>query len=337
MPKLPSFDPIDYLVHRKHPKAISPIAARLNVGDGDVPSDQDRLRYQKAADAFRKELSSKTPAEINELVEVEIEKQRAEAVDREACEEAQRFYNLPSATADFDHYCKAAYWTLDECVALSFGKDPKQVNWESVRPHLRASPFAQRYEKLRDLTLRAKSVGQLFDRTLPSVYLAWAKEHKIALDDELLEHAVNSGISLKGWQNLYNEKNAQLADLHEQYSRQVEGLKKSLREAESQIEALQEQQSANQASEPASESEKSLGTKERDSLLKLVGGMAVRGYSFDPRQSRNDATSEIRDDLQALGLGMNDDTIRKYVKQGAELIPRDALENLKHKPSSVKR
>ena len=118
MPKLPSFDPIDYLVHRKHPKAISPMAARLNVGGGDVPSDQDLLRYQKAADAYRNELSRKTPAEINELVKAEKEKQIAETADRLARKEVQRFFNLPTARADFDHYCKAAYWTLDECVAF---------------------------------------------------------------------------------------------------------------------------------------------------------------------------------------------------------------------------
>jgi hypothetical protein len=36
------------------------------------------------------------------------------------------------------------------------------------------------------------------------------------------------------------------------------------------------------------ESEKPLGTKERDSLLKLVIGMAIGGYRYDPKAKRSE-------------------------------------------------
>jgi hypothetical protein len=103
------------------------------------------------------------------------------------------------------------------------------------------------------------------------------------------------------------------------------------------LQSLRQHRPTNQANLQASDSNKPLGTKERDSLLKLVMGMAVGGYRYDPHQSRNAATKDIQDDIQALGLSMDDGTVLKYLKQGAELISPDALENLKPKPNSPKR
>lgn len=64
-----------------------------------------------------------------------------------------------------------------------------------------------------------------------------------------------------------------------------------------------------------------VGTRERDSLLKLVIGMAVKGYAFDPKATRSKAATEIRSDLEQLGLSLSDDTIRKYLREGADLLP----------------
>lgn len=66
---------------------------------------------------------------------------------------------------------------------------------------------------------------------------------------------------------------------------------------------------------------KPLTTIERDSLLKLVIGMAIKGYSYDPTAKKNSAVAEIAADLTLLGLQLGDDTIRKYLKQGNEHLP----------------
>lgn len=65
-----------------------------------------------------------------------------------------------------------------------------------------------------------------------------------------------------------------------------------------------------------------LHQKERDSLLKLAIGMAMAGYNYDPSSKRNSATSEIARDLTARGLGLDEDTVRKWLKTAAELIER---------------
>lgn len=87
---------------------------------------------------------------------------------------------------------------------------------------------------------------------------------------------------------------------------------------------------------PTNQTSDSVSTKERDSLLKLVIGMAIGGYRYDPQQTRNAATREIQDDVQTLGLSIDAGTVLKYLKQGAELVSRETLENINCKPNSDK-
>ena len=162
------------------------------------------------------------------------------------------------------------------------------VNWQSVKPFVEVSPFAQSYEKRKDLTLRAVSAKQLSDPVSPGTYLTWTRRHDIRLPDDLINCAVNNGISIEG-----------------------------------------------PADPTPTTSDQTLGAKERESLLKLVIGMAVRGYKFDPGQARNQA--EICDDILLLGLSIDEDTVRKYLKQASQLLDGDAPHNLPRKPNSVKR
>lgn len=67
--------------------------------------------------------------------------------------------------------------------------------------------------------------------------------------------------------------------------------------------------------------EKSLSTRERETLLKLIIGMAVHGYSYDPSLSRNDKHAEIAEDLEKSGIPLDTDTVRKWLQQAAILLP----------------
>jgi hypothetical protein len=50
--------------------------------------------------------------------------------------------------------------------------------------------------------------------------------------------------------------------------------------------------------------------------------MAVRGYSWDPKALRSTTVAEIRSDLEGLGIGLDDDTIRTWLKRAAaEVLP----------------
>ena len=75
--------------------------------------------------------------------------------------------------------------------------------------------------------------------------------------------------------------------------------------------------------QPTYDEGKQLKTRERDTLMKLIIGMAVSRYKYDPRANRNEATSAIADDLAKLGIPLDPDTVLKWLREAAEYLPRE--------------
>jgi hypothetical protein len=71
---------------------------------------------------------------------------------------------------------------------------------------------------------------------------------------------------------------------------------------------------------------KEIGGKERQTALKLIIGLAVQGYGYDPSKPRSPVFAEIASDLRLRGLSLDEDTIRKWLKNAAELLPAEALD-----------
>src|SRR5829696_933084 len=73
--------------------------------------------------------------------------------------------------ANFEYWRKAAYWTIEESTALSFGMEPRVVNVSSVSgmDHPFATSFTERF----NLLSRAAEVGQLSDRPNPMDVISW--------------------------------------------------------------------------------------------------------------------------------------------------------------------
>jgi hypothetical protein len=67
--------------------------------------------------------------------------------------------------------------------------------------------------------------------------------------------------------------------------------------------------------------EKSLSTRTRETALKLIIGMAIKGYGYNPKANKNTAVKEIADDLALLGLQLDVDTVRKWLNEASELLP----------------
>jgi hypothetical protein len=73
----------------------------------------------------------------------------------------------------------------------------------------------------------------------------------------------------------------------------------------------------------APDQEKQLTDRERETLLKLIAAMAVKGYRFDPNMDRNAATADIRGDLELLGFPMDNKTILKWLRAATDLVDKD--------------
>ena len=67
--------------------------------------------------------------------------------------------------------------------------------------------------------------------------------------------------------------------------------------------------------EPVSED---LKTSERGSLLKIILGMAIEQYGFDPEAKKSETVAQIMADLVENRISVSDDTIRKYLKEAAD-------------------
>ena len=79
---------------------------------------------------------------------------------------------------------------------------------------------------------------------------------------------------------------------------------------------------APEATEPAEQSGEELKRSERDSLLRLVLGMAMARYGYKPGERINEATGNksgsIAADLETLGLRIDPKTVRDYLGKAKE-------------------
>jgi hypothetical protein len=69
------------------------------------------------------------------------------------------------------------------------------------------------------------------------------------------------------------------------------------------------------------ENDQDLDKSERTGLLRLVIAMAIGGYQYDPSAPKDSVVSEIRKDLDELGISLSDQTVRKYLIQAAAKFP----------------
>ncbi len=81
------------------------------------------------------------------------------------------------------------------------------------------------------------------------------------------------------------------------------------------------------ATHKAENTVKSLSTRTRETTLKIIIGMAIKGYAYNPKAAKNAAVSEIASDLERLGIAVGDDTIRKWLNEAREFLPQEVGES----------
>ena len=285
---------VNYLVGRKYPRLWAARLARKRGGSADE-LDPERVA---AAIKYRSDLYAMPSSELQSHYTAEV------LAQAKAAEEA-RNWNQPYARTHYDFWTKTAYWKLDEAAALNLGRDPHHVTWEKLKSYAASSPFARRYERQRDLILRAKAMGQLFDPVIPGLFLAWAQRTEIELDARLVEAVEARGIQVADWKTHY--------DRMDEIAQNNKAVGEEALRRVAELEALLRDREALAA--------KGLSTRERNSLLKIVLGMAMACYKHDPRASRMKTAGLISDELEQVGLSVSDDTIRKYLSEAAEFAP----------------
>jgi hypothetical protein len=196
--------------------------------------------------------------------------------------------------ASYDTWARAPFWSADECAALALGKDPGQISGLAMELLYGTARFGSRLKHIYEEILKAQANKELHDRIRPVEFLAWAKEKKIHFPDQL-EVAVSD-----------NE-----AD--------VVALQRRNKKLRDEIQKLRYQQDRLRGANPPQPKEPptELSLKERRSLHRLVVGMAVAGYRWDPKAARSPVPKEIAHDLKKHGLDLDQDTVLKYLREAA--------------------
>ncbi len=306
---IPVPDPIDYLVKREFPELVQPLhpMAKAFTNDGIVYEDDETKEWKppsqkviEKAEKLRERLAALPKPEVKKLYRDELSKQYDE-------QDKRRYFNQLDAEADFDYWAKMAHWKLDEAIALSFGKNPEIVYWKRLEKILAyTSPFVQKYSKIRELVIRAKIAGKLSDPILPQQFINWAISNQISFPKNLYEKVRAKWTNFVDWEKMYkdlSEENKRLTDL-----------------AESATDALM-----NKIGKITSDKSytRSLQTRERQTLHKMIIGMAKDAYGYDSNASRSPFPKELEGILDGLGVSVSDDTIRDKLKEAAELLPQN--------------
>jgi hypothetical protein len=229
--------------------------------------------------------------------------------------------------ADYRKWARRLYWSPDECAALTFGKDPHQVNWDVVERSI--GHFAEYYAMLRQRILTAQGNKELPERIRPFEFFAWARQHEIDFPPELEKAVLKNDVDIEELEQQCEElrrenqrlranelDSTQLQQRYEQLEQRHGELRSENRRLLYELDQLR---TCSPAPEP-----KEVTPRERTSLYRLVIGMAVGAYKWDPKALRSPVPKEIADDVKNLELDLSQETILRYLREAAEeLHPRD--------------
>jgi hypothetical protein len=140
------------------------------------------------------------------------------------------FFNHWSTDADFSFWSKASYWTLEEGLALAFGKDPRAVSWSTIRNYPKAA-FVGRYACLRELAVRAKDAYAFEEKVHPGEFIAWVQQQEVQVPPELVAALEARGVPIANLKSLYEHEVAEKARLtkeRDEVRREVDVLRAEL-------------------------------------------------------------------------------------------------------------
>lgn len=199
-------DPIQFLILERFP-ALSWFQRAGRRKSYDMSAEEQK-ELSDLSEAYREELLALPRLELLALVSQATFAEEMRRDEAKQLEELKRFYNQPEAIAEWARWASAAYWTLDEVTALSFGKDPRVVTWKALAPCEKIWPFTKAFADRRDLLGRAKFMGQLWHETIPSIVLAWAERTRFPMPPELITEVKALGIQIADWKSLFDDQKA---------------------------------------------------------------------------------------------------------------------------------
>jgi hypothetical protein len=192
------------------------------------------------------------------------------------------------------NWALAPTWTLEEGACLANNLSPRLMLGRDSFP--RPHPAADSVNRLLEFALRARRQRQISSHPTPAEFIAWSEGVGFPFDAKWLktigEPRVDDGPAIR--------------------------------------EAMDSISTPNPAAEPTQAPpipEQEPGTRTRETMLKIIIGLAVDGHGYDPRSRRSEVPGSVAKELSALGIPVTAETVRKYLDEGAKLLSPSALKN----------
>ncbi len=277
---------------------------------------------------------------------------------REAVEENESalFFNRLNAFADYDYWARYPFWSLQEVVSLSLGREPRVANWAAFEAEgATATLFAAKFRQLGDLIQRCIQAGTLSLPIEPALYVAWCRQMNVDLPAGLtaeveahhgrafdwpgacmrvLEMFEEAQRNLQAWADAYDAESTAHAVAREQFvaldsfaALTLEQIDAERIEHAVEIAALRAEHAAEieaLSREHNSAAPKELKTRERESVLKLLISAVMDFHGYDPLAARSPIPGQLVGATERFGVPLSDETVRKFLKQAAEFLPPDA-------------
>jgi hypothetical protein len=193
-----------------------------------------------------------------------------------------------NSSPDYSTWVKMTVWKRPEAIALALGLDPERnlldENGNGVVPATQ--------EKYRKVLQRAFEAGAFPNpiQIAPSEFLSWLKSNRLEAPKPLLDAVAKQGLDVKDWRA------------------ECERLKVQLHAA------LSNQTEAKNRTTP---------TPKEETLYKIVIGVAYGRHDYDPDAKRNNATTQIRNEVERAGLSIDDQAILNALRAASEALNFD--------------
>lgn len=229
-----------------------------------------------------------------------------------------------SKKPDYDYWGQFALWEFDQFVALSLGFDPEIVTPQAIK----SSRFPEKvricYQKqfaLFDSHRQAARFNNPHNNS-PSHWLSWAETNALVCPAPLIAAVLKHGGKMVNWRVESEKLSAELGKGVEAHKAEVERLQKDVQGVRVENEELCRELERLKKDMRIEADERELTESERRSVRKIIITMAMRRYQYDPSQPRSDIANKIVSDAAELGLRIDDNTVRDWLRKSATILPK---------------
>lgn len=266
-------------------------------------------------------------ARLDSLSESALEQEYCEFKENQrAAEIAGRWYNRPEYSADYRHWLKMSYWSVEEGLMLLFGYDPRRLTYANIEKSFYTDPFCEHMRDGLEMAKRSIQVKALRAYNSPNLFVTWANDVEIIVPEKLSAALAQIGYKILSSAATIEAKSSQFEELKSNFESLLETASRQNKTCEDLLRSLDEKNTELMAWKEKFEKVEQAGYQKptdpryTKSLQKIIIALVCDCYGYQVYSKKSKAIHDIQSALAELGFEMSDDTIRSILKQSEKYI-----------------